>query len=64
MLEGAIIGAVVGLILGIGLKLFGKGKPCPQCNKRLPIPWVAGPRQCPQCGCQLNKRGEKISEEG
>jgi hypothetical protein len=63
MIYGAIAGAIVGLLVGLGFKLFGKGKPCPQCQVPLPIPWFSAPRQCPKCGCKLNKKGEKVQED-
>lgn len=55
MLQGAIIGAIVGLVFGVIYALFGKGRPCPQCDKPLPVPWFRAPRRCPQCGCHLDQ---------
>src|SRR5262245_29393585 len=55
MIVGAIVGAVTGLILATVFALFAKGKPCPQCDRPLPVPWFTPLRECPRCGCELDE---------
>jgi hypothetical protein len=62
-LIGAVVGAVAGLLIGTLRWLFGKGPPCPECGKPLPVPFFAAPRECPKCGCRLTAKGEKAPDE-
>jgi hypothetical protein len=57
-LMGAVIGAGVGLILGI-INLLKPAKPCPECAKPLPKPWLKPVKECPSCGCKVNAKGER-----
>jgi hypothetical protein len=74
---GAIIGAIVGAVVGgavgvvmLVLALLRKPKPCAECGA--PAPKVRKPanrRQmlwggwtCPECGCEMDRRGRKIEE--
>jgi rRNA maturation endonuclease Nob1 len=62
VLEGAIadavIGAGVGLVIAI-VNLLKPAKPCPECAKPLPKPWLKPTKECPHCGCKVNAKGEK-----
>ena len=71
LIGGAIIGGVVGGLVGVVLvviALLQKPKACPDC--RTPMPKVRRPanrRQmlwggwtCPECGCEIDRRGRKV----
>ena len=58
MLEGAIIGGVAGLLVGLGMAIFGPKRRCPECNEKLPIAWIKPPKTCPHCDCELPPPGK------
>ena len=53
MVEGAIIGGAAGLLVGVFAALFGPKRRCPECDEKLPTPWVKPLTSCPHCGCDL-----------
>jgi len=73
LIGGAIIGAIVGGAVGLVVlvwTLLQKPKTCAECGA--PVPKIRKPanrRQmlwggwtCPQCGCEMDRRGRKVSD--
>jgi len=72
IIRGAAVGIVAGLVVGIILAvvaLLRPAKRCPGCGAELPkmrLPrsgrqWLLGGWACPRCGCEVNRKGEKIT---
>jgi predicted RNA-binding Zn-ribbon protein involved in translation (DUF1610 family) len=65
MLEGAIIGAVCGACATLVMVLFAqlqKPKACPDCGEPLPTDHKAVGQICPECGCEVDRKGQKVEE--
>jgi hypothetical protein len=74
-LKSALIGGLVGAIAGGGAvllyALFAPARKCPDCGEALPrFRKAANRRQrlwggwtCPKCGCEVDRKGNKVEEE-
>lgn len=70
IVRAGIIGGVAGGLAVLLIALFGPKRKCPECEE--PMPKVRKPanrRQmlwggwtCPKCGCEMDRRGRKISD--
>jgi len=72
VINGAIIGGIVGGVVGgLSVLLFGLLRPvpkCPECGEQLPkVRKPANRRQilwgswtCPNCGCEVDRKGRKV----
>ena len=73
MIQGAIIGAIAGGVAGglgvLLLALLGPKRVCPDCGDALPKfrrprNWrqrLWGGWTCPNCGCEVDRKGKKVS---
>ena len=59
LVEGAIIGGVVGVVGAVCVVLFGPKKKCPECQKQMPTPMFKALKNCPHCGAELPQSGKK-----
>jgi hypothetical protein len=66
-----IVGGIVGFLIVLLVALLIPGKKCPDCGKPLPKfkkpqkmkQAVAGGWTCENCGCQVDRSGNKIIEK-
>ncbi|HZS41100.1 MAG TPA: hypothetical protein VFF06_29930 [Polyangia bacterium] len=65
-LQGALIGAIAGLVTVVVMGLVVRRK-CPDCGEKLPAlrrpssaqQAVWGGWTCPKCGCEVDRKGRK-----
>jgi hypothetical protein len=69
MIEGAIIGAIAAAVAVFAVALFQPRRKCPDCGTPLPkfrapssgSEAVKGGWTCRQCGCKVDRKGNKIA---
>ena len=69
MLIGAVVGAIAGVVVVLLVALLQPQRKCPNCGTPLPKfrkaqtkqPRLWGGWTCPQCGCIVDRKGNRIS---
>ena len=75
LLLGVVIGGAVGAVFVVVMLVVVVLRPrfhCPDCGAPLPKFWwppslsnaLRGFWPCPTCGCEVNRRGEKVEQPG
>jgi hypothetical protein len=69
---GAIVGGIGGGLTVLLLALLPPARKCPECGLQLPkvrapgsfrqVMW--GGWTCPECGCEVDRKGKKVESKG